>query len=381
MPLEREISQVMARIGVLIDERGGELKRTNRGVLSAARRDPASEVYAFLFGDHAEAHREELERYGAGTIVAVKVPGIDPETSPEARSRALSFAIDEFQLDALIGVASAGGKDTLARVASLRGAPLVQDCLEMDLASGVVRKSHFSGRTTATIKLQGRPWILSVRPNCLPEAPAGGTAEIAEYRAPVADAGRLVIREVKSGSGGGADLSEAEIIISGGRPIGSAENFTLLRACAARLGASVGASRAAVDAGYAPHAMQVGQTGRTVSPKLYIACGISGSVQHFAGMKTAKVIVAINNDRDAPILGKCDYGLIGDLFEVVPALTKALESTASEMPPAGERGGFAGDGQAAGDDPARAKGDGECAIVHRLSSSGAGSSGAVSPII
>ncbi len=317
----------MARIGVLIEENDGEFKKTNLGVLTAARQDPASEVYAFVLSDHADAHREVLQRYGVGTIVAVKMPGIDPETCPEARSRALSSAIDEFQLDALIGVSSVSGKETLARVASLRGAPLVQDCLELDLASGVVKKSHFSGRTTATIKLKRRPWIVSIRPNCLPEAPAGNTAVILEYRAPVEDAGRLVIRKAKSGHAGGDDLSEAEIIISGGRPIGSAENFTLLRECAAQLRASVGASRAAVDAGFAPHAMQVGQTGRTVSPKLYIACGISGSVQHFAGMKTAKIIVAINNDRDAPILGKCDYGLVGDLFEVVPALTKALQST------------------------------------------------------
>jgi len=315
----------MARIGVLIEEKGGELKKTNLGVLSAARQDRACEVYAFVFNDHADSHREELQRYGVGTIVVVRLPGIDPETRPEARAKALNSAIDEFMLDALLGVASISGKDMLARVASLRGAPFVQDCLEIDLVSGVVKKSHFSGRTTATIQLKRRPWIISIRPNCLPEEPVENVAEVSEYRAPVEDAGRLVIRGVKTGTAGGVDLAEAEIIISGGRPIGSAENFSLLRECAAHLGASVGASRAAVDAGFASHAMQVGQTGRTVSPKLYIACGISGSVQHFAGMKTAKIIVAINNDRDAPILGKCDYGLVGDLFEVVPALTKALQ--------------------------------------------------------
>ncbi len=317
----------MARIGVLIEERDGELKKANLGVLTAARQRTAGEVYAFVFGGRADAYREELEHYGAGTIVAVKTPGFDLQTFPEARARTLSSAIDEFTLDALIGVASSVGKDTLARVASLRGAPLVQDCLDIDLASGIVKKSHFSGRATATIKLNRRPWILSIRPNCLPAAPADTVAQIVEYRPSSVDAGRLTIREVRRGATGGADLSEAEIIISGGRPIGSAANFELLRECAALLGASVGASRAAVDAGYAPHAMQVGQTGRTVSPKLYIACGISGSVQHFAGMKTAKIIVAINNDRDAPILGKCDYGLVGDLFEIVPALTQALRDT------------------------------------------------------
>jgi electron transfer flavoprotein alpha subunit len=121
------------------------------------------------------------------------------------------------------------------------------------------------------------------------------------------------------------DLTEANVIITGGRPIGSSENYQILRDCADTLDAAVGASRAAVDAGYAPHSMQVGQTGKTVSPKLYIGCGLSGSVQHFAGMKTSKVIVAINTDRDAPIFGKCDYGIVGDLFEVVPVLTEVLK--------------------------------------------------------
>lgn len=163
-----------------------------------------------------------------------------------------------------------------------------------------------------------------MRPNAIDVAAAPCEAEVVSYQAAVPDPGKLVVKEVKQSQSKEVDLTEANIIITGGRPIASADNYQILRQCADLVGAAVGASRAAVDAGYAPHSMQVGQTGKTVSPKLYIGCGLSGSVQHFAGMKTAKVIVAINTDKDAPIFGKCDYGIIGDLFEVVPVLTEVL---------------------------------------------------------
>jgi electron transfer flavoprotein alpha subunit len=316
----------MTRIGVLIEEKGGEVKKTLLGALTAARQDAANEVYALLFGDHAEACREVLQRYGAEKIVAIRTPEPNPSFFPEVQARALCLAMDAFHLDVLLGVAGQYGKDMLARVASLKGAPMVLDCLKIDFSSGIVKKSHFSGKTTATLRLNGRPWILGIRPNIFPEIVDPRMAEILPYQAPIQDSKRLAIREIKHGGAGGPDVSEAEIIISGGRPLGSAENFKILRNCAAVLGAAIGASRAAVDAGFAVHAMQVGQTGKTVSPRLYIACGISGSVQHFAGMKTSKIVVAINNDADAPIFGKCDYGLMGDLFDVVPALTKALSS-------------------------------------------------------
>jgi electron transfer flavoprotein alpha subunit len=314
----------MARIGVLIEVKGGEVKKTSQGVLTAARQDGENEVYALLFGNCAETCQEVLQRYGADRIVVIRTPEAELSLFPEAQAAALAAAIDYFRLDALVGASGQYGRDLLARVASIAGAPLVLDCLHVDFPSGTVRKSHFSGKTTATLRLNGRPWIIGIRPNIFPERIDPRPGDIIVYEAPVPISKRLVIREVKQGSSGGPDVSEAEIIISGGRAVGSAENFRILKACASFLGAAVGASRAAVDAGFASHALQVGQTGKTVSPRLYIACGISGSVQHFAGMKTAKVIVAVNNDPDAPIFQKCDYGLLGDLFEVVPALTRAL---------------------------------------------------------
>ncbi|MDP1991109.1 MAG: electron transfer flavoprotein subunit alpha/FixB family protein [Syntrophales bacterium] len=316
----------MAKIGVLIETKDGEVRKTTLGVLTAARQEPEGEVYALLLDPNADGCRESLKQYGADKIVAIQTPETEIASFPEGQAAVLASAVDHFQLDALLGSSGLAGRDLLARVASLKGAPLVLDCLHVDLAKGVVRKSHFSGRTTADLRLNGRPWILGIRPNAVPERVDPRPGEIIEYKVADPFPKRMVIRRIRRGDAGGPDVSEAEIVISGGRALGSAENFQMLRECASLLGAAVGASRAAVDAGYAPHALQVGQTGKTVSPRLYIACGISGSVQHFAGMKTSKVIVGINKDKDAPVFQKCDYGLIGDLFEVVPALTKALGS-------------------------------------------------------
>lgn len=316
----------MAKIGVLIETHEGEVKKTVLGALTAARQDPESVVYALLPDPDAEGCRGVLQQYGADRIVAIRTPEPEIASFPEGQAVALASAVDHFRLDALIGVSGQQGRDLLARVASLKRAPLVLDCLQIDLSLGIVRKSHFSGRTTATLRLNARPWILGVRPNAVPETVDPRSGELIRYEAPVSIPKRVMIREIRRGDAGGPDVSEAEIVISGGRALGSAENFRLLRECASLLGAAVGASRAAVDAGYASHALQVGQTGKTVSPRLYIACGISGSVQHFAGMKTSKVVVGVNSDPDAPIFQKCNYGLLGDLFEVVPALTRALGS-------------------------------------------------------
>jgi electron transfer flavoprotein alpha subunit len=316
----------MAKIGVWIETQDGAVKKTTLGVLTAARQDPEAEVFALLLEPDAEGCRGVLQQYGADRIVAIQTPEPHIASFPEGQAAALVSAIDHFNLDALLGISGQQGRDLLARVASLKGAPLVLDCLQIDLVLGTIRKSHFSGRTTAALRLNARPWILGVRPNAVTDRIDPRPGEIIEYKVSDPFPKRMVIRQTRRGDAGGPDVSEAEIVISGGRALGSAENFQILRECASLLGAAVGASRAAVDAGYASHALQVGQTGKTVSPRLYIACGISGSVQHFAGMKTSKVIVGINKDKDAPVFQKCDYGLLGDLFEVVPALTKALGS-------------------------------------------------------
>jgi electron transfer flavoprotein alpha subunit len=217
----------------------------------------------------------------------------------------------------------------MARVAAMLDAPLALDCIALNLDDQTVTKSHFSGKTVAKIRLLGDTIVCGVRPNAVEPKIALCEAEFEVFHAQVEDTDQIVVREIIGPTSGEIDLTEANIIVTGGRPIGSAENFKILRELAKLLGAAVGASRAAVDAGYAPHSMQVGQTGKTVSPKLYIACGLSGSVQHFAGMKTSKTIVAINTDKDAPIFGKSDYGILGDLFEVVPTLTEVLKEKLS----------------------------------------------------
>jgi electron transfer flavoprotein alpha subunit len=315
----------MANIGILIETEGGKTKQTNFGVVTAAREGGNTRI-ALLLDGSAEEAREALAPYGVSRIVPLAAEGAEPGTGPDTRARILAAAIEKLGLSALLGLATATGRDLFARVAALLGLPLASDCLAVDLAARTVRKSHFSGKTVATLRLKAAVMLCALRPNAVEARPAPASSpEITPLTVAVTDPGRLRVLERKQAAGGKIDLSEANVIITGGRPIGSAENYKILEDCARRLGAAVGASRAAVDAGFAPHAMQVGQTGKTVSPKLYIGCGLSGSVQHFAGMKTSKVIVAINTDKDAPIFEKCDYGIVGDLFEVVPALTEALE--------------------------------------------------------
>jgi electron transfer flavoprotein alpha subunit len=313
----------MAKIGILIETENNALKETNFGVLTAARGD-GNDIVAFLLQGQADSVKDVLAEYGAQTVIQIAGDGVDLSISPDLQSRALAEAVKAFELDALLGLSSSAGRDLFARLAALLDVAMVSDGVAVNIADRTVQKSHFSGKTVATLKLNSAPLLCTIRPNAIEPQNNPVEARVQEFSVQVKDSGRLKVRETKAGDSGNIDLTEAATIITGGRPIESAENFKMLRDCAGLLGAAVGASRAAVDAGFAPHSMQVGQTGKTVSPNLYIACGLSGSVQHFAGMKTSKVIVAINTDKDAPIFEKCDYGIIGDMFEVVPALTQAL---------------------------------------------------------
>jgi electron transfer flavoprotein alpha subunit len=308
----------MIKTGILIEIENNTVKDTSLGVMTAAA---GQDIYALVQTDDAAAVKDKLAEYGAAKIVVLKASG-----SPDFTAEVLAAAVKEYGLGALLGTAGAIGRDLFARLAPVLDEPLVSDCVAVDIEGKIVKKSHFSGKTFATLKVNGSVLLCTLRPNSYEPKPAAapGAGEITDFSPEVQEPGRVKIVETKKAGTGTMDLTEAPIVITGGRAIKAAENYAMLEACAAKLGAAVGASRAAVDAGYAPHTMQVGQTGKTVSPRLYIACGVSGAVQHFAGMKTSKVIVAINEDKDAPIFAKCDYGIVGDIFEVVPALTEKL---------------------------------------------------------
>lgn len=316
----------MANTGVLIEIGDDGIKEANFGVITAARQSNANELYAFVLDRPAQAYKNTLAEYGVKKIVELSSDAADFGASPDLQAGALAAAMNQFDITALLGLSSARGRDLLARLAALIDAPLVQDCIRVNPAEKTVTKSHFSGRTLATVKLNGTPCLYGVRPNTVEPQKAPCEAEMVAFRATLKTSSRVAVKETRRSNSGRMDLTEANVIITGGRPLGAPENFKILEECAEAMGAAVGASRAAVDAGYAPHSMQVGQTGKTVSPKLYIGCGLSGSVQHFAGMKTSKIIVGINTDRDAPIFSKCDYGIVGDLFEVVPMITQVIKA-------------------------------------------------------
>ncbi|MCE5284009.1 MAG: hypothetical protein LLG93_18140, partial [Deltaproteobacteria bacterium] len=189
----------MAAIGVLIDEKDGKVKRTNYGVLSLARKDPGNTVYALVLSGRGAEYRDELKAFGADQIVTAGTAGANADSDPEAACKVLDRLIDELGLEILLGLSSATGKDRLARVAAFRGAPLVLDCTEVDLGTGIVRKSHFSGRTTASLRMVKRPWILGIRPNTLPEIPCQREAEVLHLDLPVQPSKRLTVKEVRQG--------------------------------------------------------------------------------------------------------------------------------------------------------------------------------------
>jgi len=303
---------------------GASLKKPAAEVATAGRAlaDAAGgRVVALVTGD-VPAAAELLGRYGVDQILTVDGDAFSVHLL-EPQAAALQAAIAKVAPRAVLLAATVLGKELGAYVAGRAGMALVSDAIGVSLEGErvVAVKPKFAGKAVARIAADG-PAIVSVRPNAIPpaESPRDAASEALTVDVP---ASRVRIREIVAAEERQLELTEAEVIVAGGRGLGSPEAWTLILDLAAALGAAQGASRAVVDAGWRPHAEQVGQTGKTVSPNLYVACGISGAIQHLAGMSSSKVIVAVNKDVEAPIFKVADFGIVGDVREVLPMLTAA----------------------------------------------------------
>ncbi|AIJ21553.1 MULTISPECIES: electron transfer flavoprotein subunit alpha/FixB family protein [Amycolatopsis methanolica group] len=313
----------MAEVLVLVDHLNGELKKTTFEALTAARE--LGEPSAVVVGAPGTAgkFKEQLGAYGAQKVyVAESEDAANYLVTPKVD--ALAKLVEQASPAAVIVTASAEGKEVSGRLAIRVGGGLIYDAVGVN-SDGTVEQSIFGGAYSVKSKAQGLP-IISVRPGAVEASQAEGAAAEESVELPAVDAAKSAkITGVEPVVGGDRpELTEATIVVSGGRGVGSAEKFEVVEKLADSLGAAVGASRAAVDSGYYPAQFQVGQTGKTVSPQLYVALGISGAIQHRAGMQTSKTIVAVNKDPEAPIFEIADFGVVGDLFNVAPQLTEEV---------------------------------------------------------
>lgn len=285
------------------------------------------EVHAVLPGAAGVgAEAAQLGKYGADKIFVAESEAL-ARYSTDGYTAVITDFIREHGCRVAIFPSSAMGRDLAPRVAARLGGGYAAECTALEVEDGqlVVTRPRYAGKVFARESFESEPMVVSVRANVFTprEVEGGGAVEPLTSSLDAADFGSIV-REIRAAAGEKLDVSEASVVVSGGRGLREPENFKLLEELADALGAAVGASRAVVDAGWRPHAEQVGQTGKTVSPQLYFAIGISGAIQHLAGMRTARYIVAINKDPEAPIFKVADYGIVGDLFEVVPRLTEEI---------------------------------------------------------
>ena len=317
----------MGDVLVFAEHQHGKFPKTTL-VAFAAGKDAAAKLggacHAVVVGSGLDALASEAAAYGMKTVFQVDSPKLEHYLA-DAYTAALAELVKAKGIDTVIATATAMGKDLTPRLAARLNAPLAADISEIN-ADGTVKRPMYAGNVFATVKLVGTPRVISVRATAF-DAAAKDAAGTVEKVAATLDDGALKMKfagleEIKSDR---PVLTEARIVVSGGRGLKNGENFkTVLEPLVDALGAAMGASRAAVDAGFVPNDLQVGQTGKVVAPELYIAVGISGAIQHLAGMKDSKVIVAINKDEEAPIFQVADYGLVADLFKVLPELKEQI---------------------------------------------------------
>ncbi len=321
----------MANIFAFAESRSGELRKVALENVTAARNladATGGQVHALLVGAPGIAAKAaQLGAHGADVVMVCEHDAFT-QYNPEATAALAADRIKAGGFRAALFNTSAQGRDLAPRVAAKLRIGLVTDVTSVELTGDALTAKHpiNIGKVIATVTIAGTPAIVSLRPNTYAPVPNAKAGTI-EMVAPIGDpsASRVVVKELVTGSTGKLDLAEAPVIVAGGRGLKAAENFKLVEDLADAFGnAAVGATRAVTDDGWRPHADQIGQTGRLVSPDLYVAVGISGAVQHLAGMRTSKTIVAINKDKEAPIFKVADYGIVGDVFEVMPALTAAV---------------------------------------------------------
>ncbi len=320
----------MAQILTFAEIRDGRLRRASLEVVSEARRlagPLAASVTPVVDGPGAEAVAGELTAQGADRVLVFEGEAV-ASYATEAYASALATAINDAKPQVVLLPFTAMGKDLAPRVAARVGAGLASDCTALEVKDGrlVARRPMYAGKALASVEWSGEPQMATLRPNVFALGPTDATRPEYVARGAATGSARARVTATAATAQGRLPLAEAQSIVSGGRGLKGPENFHLVESLADALGAAVGASRAVVDAGWVDHQLQVGQTGRTVSPSLYVACGISGAIQHLAGMSSSRCIVAINKDPDAPIFKVADYGVQGDLFEILPRLTEAAKA-------------------------------------------------------
>lgn len=319
----------MSGVLVFCETKDGKLKKVSREALSVGRKlaeKTGGDLAAFVGGSNAASAAAEAGSYGAKKVYAAANAGLDAYTT-EQYTAALKQVVEEAKPSVVLIGATSNGRDLAPRIAARLGVGVASDVDQLDYADGKLkaRRPVYSGKLFGRVEVSGTPAIATTRPNAFPaESSGGGAAEVVNVAFSPVEAKAKVV-ETKTPEAGEQSIAEADIIVSGGRGLKEAANFSLIRDLAHAIGGAVGASRATVDAGWIDHQHQVGQTGRVVSPNLYIAAGISGAIQHLAGMSSSKHIIAINKDPEAPIFRVTDLGVVGDLFTIVPALTEEVK--------------------------------------------------------
>ncbi|MBN2082377.1 electron transfer flavoprotein subunit alpha/FixB family protein [bacterium] len=313
----------MTKVLIIGEHRQGELK-ANAGELVAAARVLGDTIRAAVLGPGASQAAAAFGAYGVDTV---RVLDTDVAYSSDGFAAALAPVIAECEVNYIVLMQSFFGRDLGARLAARLGTPFINDVTALAVEDGqvVATKPLYAGKVIGKLAFTGKgPKVITLRPKNFTPAAADQAATVETKPLELPAELKCQVTHVEPKATGMIDVKEADIIVSGGRGVGGPDGFEPLRDFAQAIGAALGASRAAVDAGWIAHSHQVGQTGKVVNPQLYIACGISGAIQHLAGMQTSKVIVAINNNPDAPIFKLADYGIVDDLFQVVPELKKLM---------------------------------------------------------